>query len=270
MDDWKQITAKRLSTCEVCLAEIQKGEPLIWSKAGGVVRCLTCEDKSIRQIAKSSGVAGKSAQEQFEKKAAKRREVRVEKLGKHLGAVANLMYGDGTNAEKWKKGAEGEVYIGQILDELCEKEGFFVLHDRAIPKSQANIDHILISNRGAFVIDAKNYQGLVRVDQSGGILSPLVETLYVGNRKQTKLIEGVKKQVKIVESILEKANIEFPVFGALAFYNAEWPLFFKPKEVDGVLINSKGIAAAVMGKPVQASSPESSVFDALTKVFKPN
>jgi hypothetical protein len=269
MDDWKQITAKRLSTCKVCSSEIQRGELLFWSQAGGVVRCLTCDEKNSKPRAKSSGVAGKSAQTQFEKKSAKRREERVEQLGKRLGAVANLMYGDGTNATKWKKGAEGEVYIGRILDELCEKEGFYVLHDRAILKSQANIDHILITNRGVFVIDAKNYQGLVRVEQSGGILSPLIETLYVGNRKQTKLIEGVKKQVKIVESILEKANIEFPVFGALAFYDAEWPILFKPKEVDGVLINSRGIAAAVMGKAIQDASLAYVTTETLQKALKP-
>ena len=263
MDDWKLISAKRVSTCEICHQDFKAGTKIYWSKKGGVIRCQAdIEDK------KTDGQAGKSARTQFETKAIKRREERVEQLGKHLGAVANLMYGDGTKAEKWKKGAIGEEYIGKILDELAEKEDFFVLHDRAIPKSSANIDHILITNRGVFVIDAKNYKGLVRIEQTGGILTPLIETLYVGNRKQEKLVEGVKKQVKIVEAILDKADIDFPVFGALAFYEAEWPVFFKPKEIDGVLINSKGIVASVMSKETISEEMFTQAYEVLRKVLK--
>lgn len=263
MDDWKLISAKRVSTCEICHQDFKAGTKIYWSKKGGVIRC-----QADIEAKKTDGQAGKSARTQFETKAIKRREERVEQLGKHLGAVANLMYGDGTKAEKWKKGAIGEEYIGKILDELAEKEDFFVLHDRAIPKSSANIDHILITNRGVFVIDAKNYKGLVRIEQTGGILTPLIETLYVGNRKQEKLVEGVKKQVKIVEAILDKADIDFPVFGALAFYEAEWPVFFKPKEIDGVLINSKGIVASVMSKETISEEMFTQAYEVLRKVLK--
>jgi len=263
MDDWKLISAKRVSTCEICHQDFKAGTKIYWSKKGGVIRC-----QADIEAKKTDGQAGKSARTQFDTKAIKRREERVEQLGKHLGAVANLMYGDGTKAEKWKKGAIGEEYIGKILDELAEKEDFFVLHDRAIPKSSANIDHILITNRGVFVIDAKNYKGLVRIEQTGGILTPLIETLYVGNRKQAKLVEGVKKQVKIVEAILDKADIDFPVFGALAFYEAEWPVFFKPKEIDGVLINSKGIVASVMSKETISEEMFTQAYEVLRKVLK--
>jgi hypothetical protein len=266
VDDWKLISAKRVSTCEICHQDFKVGTKIYWSKNGGVIRCQA--DIKAKNPKKTDGQAGKSARTQFETKATKRREERVEQLGKHLGAVANLMYGDGTKAEKWKKGAVGEEYIGKILDELAEKEDFFVLHDRAIPRSSANIDHILITNRGVFVIDAKNYKGLVRIEQEGGILTPLIETLYVGNRKQTKLVEGVKKQVDIVKAILVKADINVPVFGALAFYDAEWPVFFKPKEIGGVLINSKGIVTSILGKAKLKNEIQFSVYELLKNILK--
>ena len=143
---------------------------------------------------------------------------------------------------------------------MCKKHGFNVLHDRKIPHSSANIDHILITDRGVFVIDAKNYEGLVRIEQTGGILTPLQETLYVGNRRQTKLVDGVKKQVAIVSKAIQKGDSHTPIFGALAFYKADWPLFFKAKEIDGVLINSRGIEAAVLEKPLVEGINQSALF----------
>jgi len=213
----------------------------------------------------SNGSAGASAQDQYKKRSAKVKQERVKLLGKRLGAVANALLGEGQSAEAWKKGAKGEEGIGAILDSMAERHGFKVLHDRAIPSSSANIDHILISNRGIFVIDSKNYSGLVRIDEQGGILTPLIKTLYVGNRKQTRLVEGVKKQVGIVEKALEGSGAQAPVQGVLAFYDADWPIFFKPTEIDGVLINSNGVEAAVLAQPINSDIDVVQCFKQLSK-----
>jgi len=44
------------------------------------------------------------------------------------------------------------------LDRLAG-EGLYFLHDRRIPPTRANIDHIVIAPTGVYVIDAKNYAG---------------------------------------------------------------------------------------------------------------
>jgi hypothetical protein len=143
--------------------------------------------------------------------------------------------------ENWRKGAIGELEIGHLLDRIASENDFVVLHDRAIPRSQANIDHILITPAGIFDIDAKNHTGLVRIEEGSLLDLNAVPTLYVGNRKQSSLVLGVKKQISHIEAALTKAKMSAPVFGMLAFYKAEFPIFFKPVEIDGVLINGKGI-----------------------------
>jgi hypothetical protein len=40
-----------------------------------------------------------------------------------------------------------------------EREGWAVLHDLAIPGSQANLDHLVIGRGGVLVIDSKQYRG---------------------------------------------------------------------------------------------------------------
>ena len=218
-------------------------------------------------VENSDGVAGESAKQQYIKKVKTIEDKRISRLGPTFGKLANLYFGDSRSTEAWSKGAVGEFYVGKVLDDMCQQYGFKVLHDRKIPKSVANNDHILISSRGIFVIDAKNYKGMVRVEEKGGIFSPLTETLYVGNRNQTKLVEGVKKQIAIVTKAFDDHNSSVPIFGMLAFYKAEWPLFFKPKEVDGILINSKGVEAAVMNKVAGVNVDVQAQFDFLKEAF---
>jgi len=43
-----------------------------------------------------------------------------------------------------------------------------ILHDLAVPRSRANLDH-LIGPGGVFVIDFKQYRGRLQLDSSGGL-----------------------------------------------------------------------------------------------------
>ena len=61
-----------------------------------------------------------------------------------------------------------------------ERHGWAVLHDLAIPRSQANIDHLVIGPGGVFVIDSKQYRGRIQLDPSGRLWHgryPLTPTL---------------------------------------------------------------------------------------------
>ena len=152
------------------------------------------------------------------------------------------------STKAWEVGAAGEVAVGKFLDSLAIKYGFQVLHDRLIPNSRANIDHLAITKYGIFVIDAKNYQGVVRVKDRSGFFNKSAPELWVGKRNCTKLVAGVKKQTAIVEKLLRANSIEYPVSGVLAFHAADWETFKFLRtqlEVDGVLINSKGLEVIV-------------------------
>ena len=118
-----------------------------------------------------------------------------------------------------------------------------VLHDRRIPRTRANIDHIVVCTSGVFVIDAKKYEGRPQLRVEGGILRSRVETLLVGRRNCTKLVDGVLKQVELVTAALQ-ADPDLPevsMRGRLCFVEADWPL------IGGSFSNS--VAGALNHRP---------------------
>ena len=214
----------------------------------------------------ADGIAGKSAKEQYEKSAARIQERRIQLFGAKLGKFLNFLIQDSNSVAAWEKGALGEMEVGRTLDEIALTNNFWTLHDRKVPRSRANIDHILVSDRGVFVVDAKNYRGNIEIRNIGGIFSSK-ETLFVGNRNQAKLIEGVKKQVEALEKVLSESGIQVPVFGLLAFVKGEFPFLFKPTQCDGVLINGKGISQAIFSQALIAELELNHVADVLKAKF---
>jgi hypothetical protein len=110
--------------------------------------------------------------------------------------------------------------LGKGLDRLAS-ETVALLHDRRIPRSKANIDHLAVTANGVYVIDAKKYRGRPQLKVEGGILRPRVERMLVGSRDFTKLVDGVLKQVDVVRAVV---GDDVPVHGVLCFVEADWPL----------------------------------------------
>lgn len=127
----------------------------------------------------------------------------------------------------------GEERVGTRLNELAS-ESLLVLHDRRIPGSRANIDHIAVTATGVYVIDPKRYKGRPSLKVEGGPLRPRVEKLLVGSRDCTKLVDGVLKQVDVVRGVV---GDEVPVRGVLCFVDADWPLIggsFTTRDVESL------------------------------------
>lgn len=59
----------------------------------------------------------------------------------------------------WLMGADGERYVGQILDREMASRGYRVYHDIQIRKGrrQMNIDHLLVGPNGVFLIEDKTW-----------------------------------------------------------------------------------------------------------------
>jgi hypothetical protein len=99
-----------------------------------------------------------------------------------LVAVAagwGLRFQPSPDAVAWRRGSAGERRTARLLDPL-ERQGWAVLHDLAVPHSQANIDHLAIGPGGVFVIDSKQYRGRLQLDPSGRLWHgryPLAPTL---------------------------------------------------------------------------------------------
>jgi len=218
----------------------------------------------------SLGEAGGEASRKFEKLSRQNQERHQNRnlLYKVLAKMLNVDSKDNHKEDIWRKGAVGEIAVGKSLDQIAVKHNFFVLHDRAIPGSVANIDHILVTSFGVFVIDAKNYQGLVKIVDPPLFDASSSPILYVGSRKQTVLINKLHKQIAVVSEKLKAIKSEIPVYGVLAFHDAEWPIFFKPTEIDGVLINGKGIEAAILSKKSEINLEVNLIAKLIAEKFK--
>ena len=169
------------------------------------------------------GVAGASAQREYERRKNKR-ETRIRETHPLVGGLILTLSDDPQSTKAWATGARGEERLGRRLDGLV-RPGVHVLHDRRIPPGKANIDHIVVCPSGVFVIDAKKYKDRPSLRVEGGLIRPRVEKLMVGSRDCTKLVDGVHKQVDDVRAALESAELgQIPVGGMLCFVEADWPL----------------------------------------------
>jgi hypothetical protein len=107
------------------------------------------------------------------------------RLGLVVAALAasaagwGLRFKPSREAVAWRRGSVGERRTAQLLGPL-ERHGWAVLHDLAVPRSRANLDHLVIGPGGVFVIDSKQYRGRLHLDPSGGLWHgryPLASTL---------------------------------------------------------------------------------------------
>ena len=97
-------------------------------------------------------------------------------VASHLSAVAGAIVAAGLawrlrfrvtpDTMAWRRGAAGERRTARLLGPL-ERRGWAVLHDLAIPGTQANIDHLVIGPGGVVVIDTKQYRGRLWLDPDG-------------------------------------------------------------------------------------------------------
>ena len=173
-------------------------------------------------------VAGSSARREYERRKGQDEERLRQKWGK-LGGIAVALSDERQSTKAWAIGAVGEERLGARLDSLVS-ESIAVLHDRRVPGTKANIDHIAIAAAGVWVIDAKRYKGRPSLKIEGGILRPRVEKVLIGHRDCTKLVDGVLKQIDLVRDVVG----DIPVTGALCFVEAEWPLVGGAFTVRGV------------------------------------
>ena len=238
MAEYKRIRAKYKSKCSACLGEIPVGDYLLWDSAS---RSVKHDPSSVAKCEVRSGAAGGSARAEHDKRLAKA-DQKTRDEHPFLGELIIRFAGEPASVKKWETGAVGERKIGARLDEFAIKYGYSFLHDRRIPGTRANIDHIVVTKAGVYVVDAKRYSGIIRTEVTGILIGPRVETLYVGRRNCNKLVDGVKKQVGRVKSIVGE---DVPVMGALAFVDGQWNFWGTREEVNGVGIWSLNLGHLV-------------------------
>ena len=169
----------------------------------------------------TNGTAGASARREHERRKA-RREQAVRDKHPRIGGLLLALKEPPAHERRWAHGAGGEELVAETLERRCRPE-VVVLHDRSIPGSRANIDHIAIAPSGVWVIDTKRYKGKIEVAK------PLFGSakLKVAGRDQTKLVAGLAKQVTLVEPVVAAVGLgvgAVPVRGAFCFVQGDLPL----------------------------------------------
>jgi hypothetical protein len=234
--DDKRMRLRYAGTCRVCDAELPPKVEAIYERSSRTVRCLDhvealgspkpsdepeppSADLQPGPGPVDVGTPGASARREFERRR-DGRERRVRARFPRIGGLLHALSAEPQTTESWNTGAVGEERLGAALNDRAS-DILRVLHDRRVPRSRANIDHLAVTPSGVYVIDAKKYAGRPRLQVEGGVLRPRTEKLFVGRRHCTRLVDGVLKQVDVVRTVV---GDDVPVHPVLCFVEADWPL----------------------------------------------
>jgi hypothetical protein len=190
------------------------------------------------------GEAGASSRRVYERRH-QRREQRIDEKWGRLAGVVKFLSDDPQSTTAWVKGSDGERRLAaHLLHAVGDRA--ILLHDRKVPGTRGNIDHLAVAASGVWVIDAKDYTGLVERRVVGGWLHP-EQRLYVDGRDRTKLAEGLGWQVDAVRKALD--NVDTPITAAVCFVAAEWGLFSKPFQQGSVWVTWAKKLAEMIAHP---------------------
>lgn len=187
-------------------------------------------------MAFDTGVAGASAAREHERRR-RRREQTTRERHPHIGGALLRLRGTPQHEEAWARGAAGEEQVAASLEERLAGTGVVLLHDRRVPGTRANIDHLAIAPGGVFVIDAKAISGKVRIE------TPWFgdQRLLVNGRDRSKLLDGLDRQIAAVREALGPEHDHLPVRGVLCFTEADLPLLHR-RARGHLLLYRRGLA----------------------------
>lgn len=273
------------TTCAGCTTALPGGSEAWWDSKRKEAKCPSCHGNAADTAAPPAapidrGAAGASSRREYEKRSTRERarkkalvasddawRRRVKEEHPVVGRLASALTPKPTIGPEsqataaWKQGAAGELRVAEILDGL---KGISALHDRRIPGSKANIDHVAVGPAGVFVIDAKKYTGGVEKRNVGGWLR-VDERLYVGGRDRSKVIDGVRWQADVVQACLATGQTRVSVHSVVCFVGAEWPLVFRRP------IRMRGVTALwpqALGELVCKTGPlDETAIDETTKLL---
>lgn len=116
----------------------------------------------------------------------------------------------------YRKGAIGETIIGLVLDGF--PDSFRVIHDLTTPFG--NVDHVVIGPTGVFLIDTKNWRGIVSSDGNGELLVNNKPTNKPEIKNFTARIMNIKDKIRVLSG--HEPYIQGIFAFPSAFLEAKW------------------------------------------------
>lgn len=114
------------------------------------------------------------------------------------------------------KGWLGEKQVSNLLNKL-DPENYILLNDLYIPKENGQttqIDHILISHKGLFVIETKNYKGWIMGSENNQYWT---QVIYKRKEKLYNPIWQNSGHIKALKDYLGDVLNDVPVYSVIVF-----------------------------------------------------
>jgi len=210
------------------------------------------------------GNAGASARAEYQRRRARDQARRRSRFGRFAPVVA-VLAGPKPATEAWARGAEGEELVGRLIDDAVGADGV-ALHDRRLPGSRSNLDHLVVVANGVWVIDTKHYHGRLARRRVGGWFTSR-EVLSVGRRDESRLVASARRQLAAVEGAV---GTGVPVRAALCFTGVERSLLARPFVMQRVLVTwPKALARMLCTPGPLTPAHRDAVAMCLTRAFPP-
>jgi hypothetical protein len=256
----------RSTTCKACTDQASAAPSTENLEVGNVaVENVGAESTPEAGVSRAAGMAGGSARNKYER-LHQAREERIDRQWGRLSGFVKFLSDDPQSTRAWARGSEGERRLAaHLLRTVGDRS--VLLHDRKVPRTRGNIDHLAVAASGVWVIDAKNYTGLVQRRDKGGFFKTDYH-LYVGGRDRIKIVDGLGWQIEAVRSALGDAEVS--VHAALCFIEADWSFFAKPFQLDGVWVTWAQKLAEMIAAPGPLTLEKvTDVADRLAKALPP-
>lgn len=256
-------------TCSRCGVGLAKGTPAVWDRLTRTIRCIECPSTVVDVPPIDIGIAGRSARVEHERRVAQRNAAITERWGTGFVAkVVRRLSEEPQSTRAWAVGAAGEEKLAEALESV---EGLRMLHDRRVPGTRGNIDHILVTRAGVFVVDAKNHKGRIEVRDRGGLFRTDLR-LLIGGRDCSALADATAWQVDAVQTVLIAAGTDPlpPITPVLCFLSVEWPILRPPDRFRDVrLANDRSIKRLLASEDRLAADVVDSLVLVLSSALPP-
>jgi restriction system protein len=150
----------------------------------------------------------------------------------------------------WFKGALGEIRVHRALRRLLDEHEYRLFNDLTLPvrDGTTQIDHVIVSRFGVFVIETKNMKGWIF---GGADQAQWTQVVY---RRKSKFQNPIRQNYKHLKAVQEILRIDaHKLHGIVAFLGSATPKSAMPL---GVVWGAQSLADYVKSKRVAVLSDD--------------
>lgn len=227
---------KRDGRCSKCRRAVYAGSWGWWAPRTRELWCDPCGNEMFRAADPATnvidtGTAGISATREHYR--------RLTPQGQHVAAAVGpwpppQVGREAHDVAAWRKGAYGERAAAAVFDGIAV-DGFVALHDRKAHGTRGNIDHVLVTLSGVWVVDSKHWSGCLQPVGLGGH-GGRTPRLFVGRRDCTDILHKMRWQTDQVRAALGEFSDDVPVYPAIAFIGVDWSAYPRSFQMHNVFV----------------------------------